>query len=55
MKIEDMRNHLQMFELLLENSLLSQSLCHAFADRPTCPPGIILINFYLVAKIFDNL
>ena len=28
-----------MFELLLKNPLLGQSLCDALADRSTCPPG----------------
>ena len=46
---------LQVFELLLKNPLLSQSLCDALADRSTRPPGskhVMTVMISMMVRIF---
>ena len=46
---------LQVFELLLKNSFLSQSLCDALADRSTRPPGgknVMMVMIFMMVRIF---
>ena len=46
-----------MFELLLKNPFLGQSLCDALADRSTRPPGskhVMMVMIFMMVRILKK-